>query len=64
MSIDADGDHLVVDVRDDGVGGVRTDTGGVGLAGLADRVVALDGELTVDSAPGRGTAVHAEIPLA
>ena len=37
--------------------------GGTGLSGLADRVAALDGELTVTSAPGAGTTVHAEIPL-
>jgi hypothetical protein len=36
---------------------------GIGLAGLADRIAALEGELTITSPPGAGTAIHAEIPL-
>ena len=37
------GDRLVVDVRDDGIGGAATCAGGTGLAGLGDRIAALDG---------------------
>ena len=37
---------------------------GTGLSGLADRVAALDGELTVTSVPSAGTTVQVEIPLA
>jgi signal transduction histidine kinase len=37
---------------------------GLGLAGLADRISTVGGTLLVDSQPGRGTTVHAEIPLA
>jgi PAS domain S-box-containing protein len=56
------GDQLSVEVRDDGVGGA--DPGhGSGLAGLADRVEALDGRLTLASAPGSGTSLRAEIRL-
>ena len=51
------------EVADDGVGGATAD-GGSGLRGLADRVAALDGRLEVDSPPGGGTRVLAEIPLA
>jgi PAS domain S-box-containing protein len=54
---------LAVTVRDDGIGGADPATGS-GLRGLADRVAALDGSLSVESAKGRGTAVRAEIPLA
>ena len=55
--------RLVVEVRDDGCGGA--DPGrGTGLRGLADRVGALDGHLEVDSPPGWGTRVRAELPLA
>jgi signal transduction histidine kinase len=50
-------------VRDDGVGGAEAGSGS-GLRGLADRVAALRGSLTVDSPRGRGTAVRADIPLA
>jgi PAS domain S-box-containing protein len=53
---------LTVEVSDDGAGGADM-RGGTGLSGLADRVAALDGELTVTSVPGGGTTVHAEIPL-
>ncbi|CAM3569289.1 histidine kinase [Smaragdicoccus niigatensis] len=53
---------LTVEVADDGVGGASLGAG-TGLAGLADRVAALDGRLTVDSPPGAGTKVRAEIPV-
>jgi signal transduction histidine kinase len=49
-------------VRDDGAGGADP-TSGTGLRGLRDRVEALDGHLDVDSPPGLGTTVIAEIPL-
>jgi signal transduction histidine kinase len=54
---------LVLEVTDDGIGGAAGG-GGSGLRGLADRVEALGGRLTVSSPPGRGTTVHAEIPCA
>jgi signal transduction histidine kinase len=55
--------HLDIDVDDDGVGGADPARGS-GLRGLADRVHALDGELALESEPGHGTHVHAEIPCA
>ena len=58
----ASGADLVVEVRDDGVGGARA-TPGSGLSGLADRVGATDGTLEVASPPGEGTLVRAVIPL-
>jgi signal transduction histidine kinase len=54
--------HLVVEVRDDGVGGASADSGS-GLSGLADRVGAADGTLSVESPPGAGTLVRAVLPL-
>jgi PAS domain S-box-containing protein len=53
---------LAIEVRDDGKGGARA-TPGSGLAGLADRVGALDGSLSVDSPPGEGTLLRAVLPL-
>jgi PAS domain S-box-containing protein len=53
---------LVVEVRDDGVGGAD-ERSGTGLRGLADRVAALDGTFAVESPAGAGTCVRAEIPL-
>jgi signal transduction histidine kinase len=58
----ADG-RAVVAVADDGVGGADLDAGS-GLRGLADRVAALDGRLSVDSPLSGGTRIHAEIPCA
>jgi signal transduction histidine kinase len=54
--------RVVVEVADNGVGGADPASGS-GLRGLADRVEALDGALTVRSIAGAGTTVRAEIPL-
>jgi signal transduction histidine kinase len=51
---------LRVVVSDDGRGGA--DLLGSGLRGIADRVAAVDGTLSVRSPAGRGTVVRAEIP--
>ena len=52
----------LVTVADDGVGGADPARGS-GLHGLAARVESLNGRLDVDSPPGRGTRIRAEIPL-
>jgi signal transduction histidine kinase len=53
---------VAVEIFDDGVG--RADPArGSGLRGLADRVEALQGRLRVESPPGGGTHLLAEIPL-
>jgi signal transduction histidine kinase len=56
-------DCLVVEVRDDGVGGADF-AGGSGLHGLRDRVGALRGTFRIESPPGGGTVVRASIPVA
>jgi signal transduction histidine kinase len=56
------GAWLRVEVSDDGVGGADRSRG-TGLEGLTDRVAALGGRLFVESQPGRGTHIVAEIPL-
>jgi signal transduction histidine kinase len=50
-----------VAVADDGIGGARAATDS-GLAGLRDRLEALDATLAVESDAGRGTTLSAEIP--
>jgi signal transduction histidine kinase len=57
-----DGGQLSLEVRDDGVGGARTD-GGSGLIGLRDRAAAVNGELFVQSPSGEGTVITARLPL-
>ena len=55
--------RLIVDVADDGIGGATATSADIGLFGLADRVAALDGELTIVSPPAHGTTLHVAIPL-
>jgi signal transduction histidine kinase len=54
------GDVLSVSITDNGMGGA--DRSGGGLSGLARRVEALDGILTVTSPPGGPTTIRAELP--
>jgi signal transduction histidine kinase len=54
--------RLIVEVRDDGVGGATAEPGG-GLAGLASRVAAVDGTFTLSSPAGGPTVVRAELPV-
>jgi signal transduction histidine kinase len=60
------GTWLRVVVRDDGTGGAQLTTVGSsssGLAGLTDRVHAVDGRLHVVSPPGGPTVVTVDLPL-
>ena len=61
VSIRQSGDVLRIEVVDDGVGGADT-AAGSGLIGLADRVAALGGTISVVSPAGAGTVVTAELP--
>jgi PAS domain S-box-containing protein len=62
VTVERENGTVVVEVSDDGLGGADP-AGGTGLRGLADRVAALDGVLLVESSPGNGTTIRAEIPL-
>ncbi|MFF1700427.1 sensor histidine kinase [Streptomyces sp. NPDC058252] len=53
--------RLMIQVTDDGVGGADV-SGGSGLAGLAERLDAVDGILVADSPVGGPTRVTAELP--
>jgi signal transduction histidine kinase len=57
------GDRLVVEVRDDGVGGARVDRG-TGLQGLSDRVTALGGTMHLVSPDGGPTTLLVDVPCA
>ncbi|MCX5227988.1 sensor domain-containing protein [Streptomyces sp. NPDC006553] len=55
------GDRLMLQVRDDGVGGAHVVTGR-SLSSLTERVGAVDGVLAVDSPEGGPTTVTVELP--
>ena len=63
VSVASDDGSLVVEIEDDGVGGAELRAGS-GLAGLSDRVEAVEGRLTIESAAGCGTRLRAELPYA
>jgi signal transduction histidine kinase len=55
---------VIIVVEDDGGGfDPTTETGGLGLAGMRERVALLGGRLRVETSPGRGTTIAAEVPL-
>jgi signal transduction histidine kinase len=56
--LELDKTELQVTVTDDGVGGAQV-TPGSGLAGLRDRLDALEARLSIESDTGRGTIVRA-----
>jgi signal transduction histidine kinase len=55
--------QLSVEVSDDGRGFDPGTARGLGLAGLADRMAIVGGALRVDSRPGHGTTLRADLPL-
>jgi signal transduction histidine kinase len=62
VGIVEDHGRLIVTITDDGRGGASPALGS-GLRGLADRVAAADGTLTVTSPADGGTTVRADLPL-
>ena len=60
LTFGADG-RVSLEVRDDGVGAVKTD-GGFGLVGLRERAEDLGGRLQWETAPGNGFALTMELP--
>ena len=56
-------DAIRVKITDDGSGFDPRRTRGMGLLGMEERVKRLGGTIQIDSQPGAGTTVHAELPL-
>jgi signal transduction histidine kinase len=56
------GDAVVLRVTDNGHGGAQVSTVGSGLAGIRDRVQALDGHLSIESPPGGPTNITVTFP--
>ena len=57
------GNHIAVEVSDDGRGFDPEHTRGLGILGMEERVKRLGGTLTVKSSPNQGALVKAELPL-
>jgi signal transduction histidine kinase len=62
ISVTTGDGRVRIEVEDDGLGGADP-ASGTGLRGLADRVEALGGTFHLESPPGTGTRLAAEIPL-
>ncbi len=60
VTVHIDESQLDMEIADDGVGGIGQ--AGRGLANISDRVSALDGEVAIDSPPGKGTRLVVKIP--
>ena len=65
VHIRARGRSLIIEVRDHGTGfDLSKVTGkGIGLTGMYERALALNGTLTIESTPGAGTYLLAKLPL-
>ncbi len=57
------GNHLTIEVRDNGIGGAVIKPGG-GLEVLADRAAAVGGQFSIESPRGGGTAARLVMPVA
>jgi len=64
VSVRAEEESIVVVVQDDGIGfkSSASTRGGIGLLGIKERVQALDGKMSISSAPRKGTTVQVQIP--
>lgn len=64
VSVAQSGERLLFEVADDGVGFAQADAaGGAGFVNMADRIGAMGGDLTVESAPGSGTRITGVVPI-
>jgi two-component system sensor histidine kinase UhpB len=67
VRLHSDGSRVVLEVADDGVGfdaRRQTGAGGLGLAGMRERMALVGGDVTVHTEPGSGTRIVATAPLA
>ena len=69
LSLRRVGDHMEVDVEDEGLGfdpdalAERTGAAGFGLLSVREQISGLGGALTIKSPPGHGTHVRIRVPL-
>lgn len=65
VAVTNDGETVGLEVRDDGRGfdPDASYAGHLGLESMRSRAREIGGQITIDSAPGRGTLVHAQLPI-
>jgi signal transduction histidine kinase len=64
VTVEHEGARVKFSIRDDGSGFDPRFVRGLGLLGMEERVRRLGGQVRIDSQPGRGTLVAAELPVA
>jgi signal transduction histidine kinase len=66
VSVQRQPDHVLTIVEDDGCGfdpaQLPNDASRIGIAGMGERVSVVGGTLTIESKPGEGTTVRAQLP--
>ena len=66
VAIRGDKDGILLSVTDNGKGfdpGLLADQSGLGIVGIRERVRLVDGIVSIDSQPGRGTQIDVRVPL-
>ena len=66
IEVDETGDHIVIEIRDNGIGISKQqllNLKSFGIAGMYERVRQLNGELKITGVPSQGSAVQLRIPL-
>jgi len=63
VALDRVSTHVLLKVEDDGRGFQPGRSKGLGLLGMEERVAQLGGRLRIDSQPGRGTTITADLPV-
>ncbi|MEJ2413646.1 MAG: sensor histidine kinase [Anaerolineales bacterium] len=64
LNLTGDGSHVVLEIKDDGIGfnpEESVEGGGLGLDGIIERAELLGADLTLDSWPERGTTIRVEV---
>jgi signal transduction histidine kinase len=66
VAIRGDKDGILLSVADNGKGfdpSLLADQSGLGIVGIRERVRLVDGIVSIDSQPGRGTQIDVRVPL-
>lgn len=61
-----DNNNIILEVRDNGKGFVQNELSGkktLGLEGMHERALMIDGAFNINSVPGKGTYIHISIPI-